>query len=64
MGYYVGYDVNAYPMASIDWSGITHVIFAPMVVKADQSLDLSFNDENGTGLPASARRSSTRSPMR
>jgi chitinase len=49
MGYYVGYDINAYPIASIDWSGITHVIFAPLVVNADQSLDLSFSDVNGTG---------------
>jgi len=49
MGYYVGYDINAYPIASIDWSGITHIVFAPMVVKADQSLDLSFDDTNGTG---------------
>ena len=48
MGYYVGYAINAYPIASIDWSGITHIIFAPLVVNADQSLDLSFNDENGT----------------
>ncbi len=49
MGYYVGYLINAYPIASIDWSGITHIIFAPLVVKADQSLDLSFDDSNGTG---------------
>jgi len=49
MGYYVGYAINAYPIASIDWSGITHIIFAPLLVNADQSLDLSFNDENGTG---------------
>jgi chitinase len=49
MGYYVGYDINAYPIASIDWSGLTHVIFAPLTVKSEQSLDLSFSDENGTG---------------
>jgi hypothetical protein len=49
MGYYVGYDINAYPIASIDWSGITHIAFAPLLVNANQSLDLSFNDENGTG---------------
>jgi chitinase len=49
MGYYVGYDINAYPIASIDWSGITHIAFAPLLVNADQSLDLSFNDQNGTG---------------
>ncbi len=49
MGYYVGYDINAYPIASIDWSGLTHIIFAPLVVNADRSLDLSFSDQNGTG---------------
>ncbi len=49
MGYYVGYDISAYPIASIDWSGITHIIFAPLVVNTDQSLNLSFDDQNGTG---------------
>jgi len=49
MGYYVGYAINAYPIASIDWSGITHIIFAPLIVNADQSLNLSFSDQNGTG---------------
>jgi chitinase len=49
MGYYVGYDINAYPIASIDWSGLTHIIFAPLVVNANSSLDLSFSDQNGTG---------------
>jgi chitinase len=49
MGYYVGYSINDYPIAEIDWSGLTHIIFAPMVVKNDLSLDLSFDDQNGTG---------------
>ncbi len=50
MGYYVGYDIDAYPIAQIDWSGLTHIIFSPMVVKNDLSLDLSFSDSNGTGM--------------
>ncbi len=50
MGYYVGYQINSYPIAQIDWSGLTHIIFAPLKVKADQSLDLSFDDSNGTGM--------------
>jgi hypothetical protein len=49
MGYYVGYDINAYPIASIDWTGLTHIIFAPLTVNADRSLNLSFSDQNGTG---------------
>ena len=35
MGYYVGYDIDAYPIASIDWTALTHVIFAPLTVNAD-----------------------------
>lgn len=49
LGYYVGYDINAYPIASIDWSGLTHIAFAPLVVNSDLSLDFSFTDQNGTG---------------
>ena len=49
MGYYVGYDIDAYPIASIDWTALTHVIFAPLLVMSDGTLDLGFNDQNGTG---------------
>jgi chitinase len=49
LGYYVGYDINAYPIASIDWSGLTHVAFAPLTVTSSGALDLSFSDQNGTG---------------
>jgi chitinase len=49
MGYYVGYAVNDYPIAQIDWTGLTHVIFAPLVLNANLSLDLSFSDQNGMG---------------
>ncbi len=49
MGYYVGYAINDYPIAQIDWTGLTHIIFSPMVVKSDLTLDLSFSDSNGTG---------------
>lgn len=49
MGYYVGYAINAYPINQIDWSGLTHIVFSPMVVKSDLTLDLSFDDQNGTG---------------
>lgn len=50
LGYYVGYQINDYPIAQIDWSGLTHIAFAPLTVKGDQSLDLSFDDSNGTGM--------------
>jgi chitinase len=49
MGYYVGYSINSYPIAQIDWSGLTHIIFSPMTVNSDLSLNLSFDDQNGTG---------------
>lgn len=49
LGYYVGYAINDYPIAQIDWTGLTHIIFAPLTVKGDLSLDLSFTDQNGTG---------------
>ncbi|MGD0527565.1 MAG: glycoside hydrolase family 18 protein [Polyangiaceae bacterium] len=49
MGYYVGYDIDAYPIASIDWTGLTHIIFSPLTVNSDLSLNLTFSDQNGTG---------------
>jgi chitinase len=49
MGYYVGYDLNAYPIASIDWAGLTHIVFSPLTLNDDLSLNLSFSDQNGTG---------------
>lgn len=49
LGYYVGYQINDYPISAIDWSGLTHIAFAPLLVKADRTLDLGFNDSNGTG---------------
>jgi chitinase len=49
MGYYVGYDINAYPIASIDWTGLTHIIFGSITVNTDQTLNLGFSDQNGTG---------------
>jgi len=50
LGYYVGYDEHALPIGSIDWSALTHVAFAPMVVKADLSLDFTFDDQDGMGM--------------
>jgi chitinase len=49
LGYYVGYQINDLPVAQIDWTGLTHIAFAPLTVKSDHSLDLSFDDSNGTG---------------
>lgn len=49
MGYYVGYSINQYPINVIDWTGITHIIFSPLTVNDDLSLNLSFDDQNGTG---------------
>jgi chitinase len=53
LGYYVGYQINDYPIADIDWSALTDIAFSPMIVHADLSLDTTFDDTNGTG-PADA----------
>src|SRR3954468_8156157 len=50
LGYYVGYQVDAMPIASIPWSALTHIALAPMVVKSDLTLDLTFDDSHGTGI--------------
>jgi chitinase len=50
LGYYVGYSIDDYPIAQIDWSALTHIAFAPLIVKADRSLDLGFSDSHGTGM--------------
>jgi chitinase len=49
LGYYVGYQINDYPIDQIDWSALTHIAFAGVTVNDDHSLDLSFFDQNGTG---------------
>jgi chitinase len=49
LGYYVGYAINSYPIGQIDWRPLTHIAFAPMTVKSDLTLDLTFDDQNGTG---------------
>ena len=50
LGYYVGYSIDSYPIAEIDWTSLTHIAFAPMVVGGDGSIDLSFDDAHGTGV--------------
>lgn len=54
LGYYVGYQINDYPIAQIDWTGLTHIALAPMLVKGNGTLDFGFSDSNGTG-PADAK---------
>ncbi|MBV8760535.1 MAG: glycoside hydrolase family 18 protein [Deltaproteobacteria bacterium] len=50
LGYYVGYDEHSLPIGSIDWSALTHIAFAPMVVKNDLTLDFTFDDQDGMGM--------------
>jgi chitinase len=50
LGYYVGYQIDMLPIASIPWSALTHIAFSPMVVAADGTLDLTFDDSHGTGV--------------
>ena len=49
LGYYTGYQLHLLEIDQIDWSGLTHVAFAPMLVKADHTLDFDFSSERGTG---------------
>jgi chitinase len=50
LAYYVGYQIDALPIANIPWSALTHIAMAPMVVAADGTPDLSFDDSHGTGI--------------
>ena len=43
LGYYAGYDADAAPIATIHWPGLTHIALAPLLVKADGTLDYTFN---------------------
>jgi chitinase len=49
LGYYVGYQIDDYPIAQIDWTGLSHIAFAPMLVNADLSLSFDFDDSHGNG---------------
>jgi chitinase len=49
LGYYTAYDLHLYPIAELDWAGLTHVAFAGLQVHPDRTLDFSFFDERGTG---------------
>ena len=50
LGYYVGYDIHSLPIASIDWTALTHIAFAPMTVNSDLTLDFTFDDQDGMGM--------------
>jgi chitinase len=50
LGYYVGYDIRSLPIAQIDWTALTHIAFAPMVVNTDGTLDFTFDDQDGMGM--------------
>lgn len=49
LGYYVGYQIDALPIANIPWSALTHIAMSPMVVAADGTPDRTFDDSHGTG---------------
>lgn len=44
MGYYASYQISMYPVAEIDWSGLTHIALAPLVVDADHTISYTFSD--------------------
>ena len=47
LGYYPGYDMTSYPIASIDWSCLTHIAFGPLKANPDGTLNLDFDDNSG-----------------
>jgi GH18 family chitinase len=49
MGYYVAYQISRYPIASIDWSGMTHVAFGSIEIGSDLSVVVGPRDQYGTG---------------
>ena len=50
LAYYVGYDMHSLPIASIDWTTLTHIAFAPMTVNNDLTLNFTFDDQDGMGM--------------
>lgn len=42
LGYYVGYQIDRYPLADIDWSAMTHIALAPMTVNGNGTVDTRF----------------------
>lgn len=40
--YYVGYQVGMYPVASIDWSSMTHIIVGAVAVNSNGTFDTTF----------------------
>lgn len=42
IGYYPGYERDKLPTADIDWSGLSHIVFATIKVNADFTLGLDF----------------------
>jgi chitinase len=51
-GYYVGY--IPYPVADIDFSGITHLMIGPILPKSDATLEVTMFAENGPQLARQA----------
>ncbi len=46
IGYYAGYQAADYPIASIDWTAITHIALASLRANSDASLDYKFFNFN------------------
>jgi chitinase len=54
MGYYAGYEKDLYPVAAIEWSGLTHLAVAFYLPRADGTLDETLFIDSANG-PALAR---------
>ena len=50
MGYYVAYQRDLYPIAEIDWTGLTHIAASPLGVRGgpDYALDFTFSGSFGS----------------
>jgi chitinase len=49
VGYYAGYQADRYPVDRIDWSTLTHLTLAGVLVRPDQALDTNFYQGPGRG---------------
>ncbi|MCC6873672.1 MAG: glycoside hydrolase family 18 protein [Sandaracinaceae bacterium] len=55
MGYYVSYQRDDYPIAEIDWSGLTHIAFSPLAVRGGPGYALDFSFSGAFGSDAAGR---------
>ncbi len=55
MGYYVSYQRDMYPIAEIDWSGLTHIAASPVAVRGGPGYALDFTFAGSFGSDSAGR---------